>query len=291
MKTKIISIAIGATVFVVSNIFGYNVYKNANNQNAENLKLENTESNFVQYADDVDEKKEVIKEMTENSAEELTNPKSEDDVNSQNNGKNGGTNITNTYTYNENKTSNTENKQVNANQNNEYNINDNKPDESKNTSQNTEQKKSVSKFTVSRCGDESIGDEDGMYIDEVGLPVGDVDWFGVGSAKFLYSIDFDLNNKTASVKMDILENKSGKITYDTEPDTFNLTDFQVECLLKIYEGNPDIDSAEYDEIYYQVESEEYVNDCNQIFVTSDDEVEFLDKFIYEFWHPGITANN
>lgn len=209
MKTKIISIAIGATVFVVSNIFGYNIYKDADNQNVENLKSENTISNLAQY---VDEEKDVVKGMTENfeegmaensekvmtenSEKVMTNTKSEDDVNSQNSG-------TNIYTYNENKTSNTENKQVNINQNNEYNVNDNKTYESKNTSQNTEQKKSISKFTVFRCGDEATEDDkDGFLIDKKGIPVCDLYTFGDFYAKFNYIIDFDLNNKTASVRIE-----------------------------------------------------------------------------------------
>lgn len=268
MKMKIISIVVSSIIFISSSIVGYNIYKDTESKKAESLKTETAQVSATQTENDTEEKadKEELEENKVENQEEVKENKEE------------------TKDVQENKKDNTEKEtssgKITEKVNNNEKVSVSQNDQSKNNEQNTktnvdnkqnqEQNKSVSKFTVYRCGANVASKDDMFYNDEFGYPIG-----MVGSEDiWMYYIDFNLDKKTAETGNEV----NGKKSVLT---TIKLTDSQVEKLRKIYQGSGDSEIPSG--IYYEVNSEEYEKDCRIVIVTNKSDIDFLNELVSKYW--------
>lgn len=268
MKMKIISIVVSSIIFISSSIVGYNIYKDTESKKAESLKTETAQVSATQTENDTEEKadKEELEENKVENQEEVKENKEE------------------TKDVQENKKDNTEKEtssgKITEKVNNNEKVSVSQNDQSKNNEQNTktnvdnkqnqEQNKSVSKFTVYRCGANVASKDDMFYNDEFGYPIGMVESEDI----WMYYIDFNLDKKTAETGNEV----NGKKSVLT---TIKLTDSQVEKLRKIYQGSGDSEIPSG--IYYEVNSEEYEKDCRIVIVTNKSDIDFLNELVSKYW--------
>lgn len=267
MKMKIISIVVSSIIFISSSIVGYNIYKDTESKKAESLKTETAQVSATQTENDTEEKadKEELEEnKVENQEEVKENKEETKDV--QENKKDNTEKETSSGKITEKVSVSQNDQSKNNEQNTKTNVDNNVVD----NKQNQEQNKSVSKFTVYRCGANVASKDDMFYNDEFGYPIG-----MVGSEDiWMYYIDFNLDKKTAETGNKV----NGKKSVLT---TIKLTDYQVEKLRKIYQGSGDSEIPSG--IYYEVNSEEYEKDCRIVIVTNKSDIDFLNELVSKYW--------